>query len=163
MTTVQRIIALASAIGADIKTLTTKQGDLTALSTTTKSNLVAAINEIFAAIGSSTVINDTLGDGATTSTWSANKIYDTIETAKIAIKNELTGGAAAAFDTLSELQAALGNDANFASTIAMALSQKIRFDAAQALSGAEKLQACNNLGIGDPDYNFVTDYNTAKA
>jgi hypothetical protein len=163
MTTVQRIIALATAIGTDIKGLTTKQGDLTSLSTTAKSNLVLAINEIFGLVGSGSAINDALGDGATTSTWSANKIFDTIEAAKTAVKNELTNGAATALDTLSELATALGNDPNFASTIATGLSQRVRFDAAQTLNKTEKLQACNNIGIGDPDYNFLTDYNTAKA
>ena len=46
-----RIIALAQAIGTDVKTLTIKQGDLTSLSTTAKGNLVAAINELYGEIG----------------------------------------------------------------------------------------------------------------
>lgn len=41
-----RIIALAVAVGTDIKALTDKQGDLTALTTTVKTNLVAALNEL---------------------------------------------------------------------------------------------------------------------
>ncbi|PWA10989.1 hypothetical protein [Flavobacterium laiguense] len=163
MTTIQRIIALATAIGTDIKGLTTKQGDLTGLSTTAKSNLVLAINEIFGLVGGNSSIDDVAGDGITNKTWSANKIFDTIEAAKVAIKNELTNGAATALDTLSELATALGNDPNFASTIATGLSQRVRFDSVQTLTVAEKLQACSNIGIGDPDYNFITDYNTAKA
>ena len=39
-----------------------------------------------------------------------------------AVKNEILGGASAEFDTLKELAAALGNDANFARTIADALA-----------------------------------------
>ena len=46
MTMETRLIALAQAIGADIKALTTKQGDLTSLATTANGNLVAAINEV---------------------------------------------------------------------------------------------------------------------
>lgn len=46
-----RLIALAEAVGTDIKSLITKQGDLTSLNTTAKGNLVAAINELFGAIG----------------------------------------------------------------------------------------------------------------
>lgn len=147
----------------DIKAIVVKQGDLTALSTTAKGSLVLAINEIYALVGSVGGIDDLAGNGTTNKTWSADKIYDTIEAAKMAVKNELTGGAAAAFDTLAELQSALGNDVNFASTIATALGQRVRFDAAQTLTVAEKAQACANIGIGNPDYNFVTDYNTAKA
>ena len=45
-----RIIALATAVGTDIKALTTNQGNLASLSTTAKSNLVAAINELVAQI-----------------------------------------------------------------------------------------------------------------
>jgi hypothetical protein len=163
MTREERIIALAQAIGADIKGLGTKLGDLTSLSTTAKGNLILAINEIYALVGSVGGIDDLAGNGTTNKTWSADKIYDTIEAAKTAVKNELTGGATAAFDTLAELQTALGNDVNFAATIATALGQRVRFDAAQNLSAAEKLQACQNIGVGNPDYNFVTDYTAAKA
>ncbi len=42
-----KIIALAQAIGADVKALKASAGDLTALSTTAKGNLVAAINELY--------------------------------------------------------------------------------------------------------------------
>lgn len=159
-----RLISLAQAIGADVKSLTTKQGDLTSLNTTAKGNLVGAINEIYAALSSAGVaINDTAGDGATTVTWSANKIYDTIEAAKVAVVNSLVNGAGTALDTLSELSAALGNDANFATTLATSLAVRVRFDAAQTLTTVEKAQACANIGVGDPEHNFVADYTAAKA
>lgn len=159
-----RIIALAEAIGGDVKTLTTKQGDLTALSTTAKSNLVSAINELAASIGGAgATINDSAGDGNTTVTWSANKIHDTIEAAKVAVTNSLTNGAGAALDTLSELAAALNNDPSFSTNIATQIANRVRFDAVQTLDTAQKLQACTNIGIGDPESNYVTVYNTAKA
>ena len=156
-----RIVALAQAIGADIKALTAKQGDLTSLSTTAKGNLVAAINELYAALGNK--IDDMAGDGATTVTWSANKIYDTIEAAKAAVKNELIDGSAAALDTLKELAAALNNDPSFATTIATELGNRVRFDAAQTLTTAQKLQACTNIGVGDPERDLAADYVAAKA
>lgn len=162
MTTEQRIIALAQSIGTDIKELTTKQGDLTSLSTTAKGNLVAAINELHALVGSSSTINDAATNGNVTQTWSADKIYDTIEDAKLAVKNELQAGASAALDTFVELQTALNNDPNFASTIATGLGNRVRFDAAQTLNTAQKLQACENIGIGNPDHNFLTEYEAAK-
>lgn len=162
-TLAERLIALANAIGGDIKALTTKQGDLTTLTTTAKGNLVAAINEINAAlVGAGAVINDLAGNGNLTETWSANMIFDTIEAAKLAVKNDLTAGAGATLDTLNELAVALGNDPNFAATIATELSNKVRFDAAQVLSAAQKLQACTNIGIGEPDTDFATSYATAK-
>lgn len=164
MTLAAQINALASGIGADIKDLRTKQGTLTSLSTTAKANLVAAINELYSMLGNAGAqINDTAGDGNTTETWSANKIFDTIEAAKLAVKNDLVNGAGATLDTLNELAAALGNDPNFATTLATEMGKRVRFDAAQTLSAAEKLQACNNIGIGDPETDFAATYATAKA
>ena len=74
MTLEQRLIALAQAMGADVKALLQAQGSLSALSTTAKNNLVAAINElktaVDAAAGGGVSINDGAGDGATGVTWS---------------------------------------------------------------------------------------------
>ena len=50
-------------------------------------------------------------------------------------------------DTLNELAAALGDDPNFATTTATALANRIRYDAAQSLSGPQSLQARQNLGL----------------
>lgn len=159
-----QIIALAQAIGADIKDVRVKQGDLTSLTTAAKTSLVAAINELKAALESAgAAINDTAGNGATTVTWSADKIFDTIEAAKAAVKSDLTNGAAAALDTLSELAAALGNDPSFAATMATALGNRVRYDDVQTLTAPQQLQACSNIGVGDPEHNFVTDYTAAKA
>ena len=162
-----KIISLAQAIGADIKTARTERGTLSSLSTTAKSNLVSAINELFSAIASlqagSAGINDAAGDGNTTQTWSANKIFDEIAAAKATVKSELTNGASAALDTLAELAAALGNDPSFATTIATGLSNRVRFDAAQTLTAPQQAQACANIGVGNPEHDFVGDYNTAKA
>lgn len=159
-----KIIALAQAIGADVKALTTKQGDLTALSTTAKGNLVAAINELYGMAGSGgATIDDAAGNGATSVVWSADKVFDSIEAAKAAVISSLTDGASAALDTLAELAAALGNDPNYAATIATELGNRVRYDAAQTLNTAQKLQACTNIGIGDPESDLAGAYATAKA
>ena len=170
MTMETRLIALAQAIGADIKALTTKQGDLTSLATTANGNLVAAINEIYGLLGSvGAIIDDGAGDGDTSVTWSADKIHDTIEAAKLAVKNELTDGAGAALDTLAELAAALNDDPNFAATIAAEIANRVRYDAAQTLTAPQQAQARANIGalgaveIGNPDHDFVADYTAAKA
>jgi hypothetical protein len=68
-----------------------------------------------------------------------------------------------ALDTLAELAAALGNDPNFATTLATQMAARVRFDAAQTLSAAERLQACMNIGVGNPEADFVASYNAAKA
>ena len=173
MTLEQRLIALAQAIGADIKALNLAQGSLSTLATTAKASLVAAINELKTALDNAgtggVAIDDAAGDGATAITWSADKIHDTIEAARLAVKNELTDGAGAALDTLAELAAALGNDPNFAATIAAEIANRVRFDAAQTLTAPQQAQARANIGaqsaaaIGDPDRDLVADYTAAKA
>ena len=173
MTLEQRLILLAQSIGADIKALNLGQGVLTDLDTTTKTSLVAAVNELKGIVdglsGGGAVINDAAGDGDTTVTWSADRIFDAIAAASAALKNELTNGAGAALDTLAELANALGNDPSFAATIAGEIANRVRYDAAQALSAPQQAQARDNIGaqaaaaVGDTDRDFVADYNTAKA
>lgn len=103
-------------------------------------------------------INDA-GTGLTTVTWSVNKIEGAISTA---ISN-LVNGAGATLDTLNELAAALGNDPSFATNIAGQIGNRVRYDAAQTLNTTQQLQACTNLGIGDPDVDLAAAYTTAKA
>lgn len=165
-----KIVALAQAIGADVKALRVAQGDLSTLSTTTKTSLVAAINELRGLVSSSD--NASIDDAAVTGgtvTWSVTKINAVVEAAKAAIKDELVNGAGAALDTLSELAAALGNNPNFATTIATELANRVRFDAAQVLTAGQKTQVLTNIGavstdaVGNTDRDFAADYATAKA
>ena len=171
-----RIVALAQAMGADVKALTAAQGSLSALNTTTKTSLVAAINDLMTLIGSAGVsIDDGAGNGNTAVTWSADKIFDNIEAAKTAVKNDLVGGAGAALDTLNELAAALGNDPSFAATIATEIANRVRFDAAQTLTSPQQAQARANIGaasaadvsglltgLGTYDRDYAADYTAAK-
>jgi hypothetical protein len=173
MTLEQRLILLAQAIGADIKTLTLAQGSLSSLTTTAKTSLVAAINELKGLVdglsGGGAVIDDGAGDGDTTVTWSADKIHDYVAAAILALKDDLTDGAGSALDTLKELADALNNDPNFATTIATEIANRVRYDTNQSLSEPQQAQARANIGaqsaaaVGDTDHDFVADYNTAKA
>lgn len=159
-----KVLALVSAVTADL-------GDKTTLTTTVKTSLVAAVNELktsITALGTPATINDAATSSS--SVWSSNKVVAQIAaesqsaTDKVAaLRTELTAGAAAALDTFAELAAALGNDPNFATTLATQMSKRVRFDAEQTLTTAEKLQACTNLGIGNPDVDLLAAYNAAKA
>ena len=155
-----RIQDVATRVATECKSLRTllngNVSTLSDLTTTQKSSLVAAINELKSAVdavGSSITISD--ASSSTTQVWSSSKVAAEIQAAKDAITN----GAAAALDTLAELASALGNDANFASTITTGLSYRLRFDAAQTLTAGQKTQACTNLGIGEPDTDFVSTFN----
>jgi hypothetical protein len=172
MSLIQRITDLAQRVAVECKALRTlvngNAADLSALTTTAKGNLVLAVNELKSAIdalvaGGGAAIND--ATTTTTTTWSSSKIAteigDEIATALAA----LTSGAPGALDTLDELAAALGDDANFASTITTALGNRVRVDAAQSLTTPQQVQARSNIGaqsaseIGDPETNYVTTFN----
>lgn len=165
-----KIVALAQAMGADVKALRLAQGDLTSLTTTAKTSLVAAINELVSLVANSGGAG--IDDGATSGgavTWSVDKISSAIAAAKAAVKDELVGGAGSALDTLAELAAALGDNPNFATTIATEVANRVRYDAAQVLTVEQKATARTNIGaasaadIGNADHDFVADYTAAKA
>lgn len=159
-----RIGDLATRIATEVKAVRTlvngNAADLSGLSTTAKSNLVAACNELYALASAAAPISDSASD--TTHTWSASKIAAAIATAK----SDLVNGAGSALDTLAELATALGNDPNYATTITTALGKRVRADAAQSFTAGEKTQALANIGaqdsasIGTPDTDFVAIFNT---
>lgn len=233
MSTLQvRISDLVTRIATECKALRTmingNAADLTSLTTTNKTNLVAAINEVKAAIGGAGAsINDT--GTSTLSVWSSDKTntsigaaitalvngapanLDTLLEIAAAINNDpsyyttvntalglkaplasptftgvpavptatagtsttqiastafvaaavasLVNTAPTTLDTLNEIAAALGNDPSFATTITTALGNRVRFDAAQTLTAGQITQICANIGVGEPDTNFVTTFN----
>lgn len=164
-----RLTDLTTRIATEIKALRTLVNgnavDLSALTTTAKGNLVAALNELKADVDAAAAsggasINDV--GTSTASVWSSSRTSDAITTAL----NALTTGAPAALDTLDELAAALGDDANFAATITTALGNRVRTDtAAQGLTLTEQANARTNISvlsaveIGDPETNFVNTFN----
>lgn len=165
-----RIRDLATSIGTQCKALRTlingNVADLTALATTAKTNLVAAINEVRAmvvALGTPAVINDAAtGSGAT---WSSQKISDQITAAVAALVN----GSPGALDTLKELADAINDDAAFSAAVTTALGNRLRFDAAQVLTAPQKAQACSNAGAaalldtGTLDTDFSGVFTSALA
>lgn len=157
---------LATRIGTESKALRTlvngNAADLSALTTTTKTDLVAALNELKALIGTAGAqINDAATNSA--ETWSSSKINTQITSAISA----LTTGAPAALDTLDELAAALGDDANAAATITTALGNRVRADASQSFTGPQQAQARTNIDaasatdVGSTTANYVTTFEAA--
>jgi hypothetical protein len=64
-----------------------------------------------------------------------------------AIMAAVAGSAPGVLDTIAELAAALGSDANFSTTIANALANRVRFDANQSLTLLQRQQVMVNLGL----------------
>jgi hypothetical protein len=157
-----RLKAALTAVATDIKTLTTNQGALPTLTTTAKGSLVAAMNELKAAIdAAAAAAGAQIDDGVTVGnkTWSSTKINTSI-TAAI---NALLNNAPAAFDTLKELSDQLAADQSALNAITSALTMRVRVDAAQALTAVQQKQGAANIGLGDIDADLVAHYMLAKA
>jgi len=148
-------------VADEFNTVKGRTGTLTALTTTDKSSLVAAINELKTAVITSVAIDDlTIG---TASTYSSSKIVTLLD----ALKADLLGGADPAFDTLLELQQALQNDQTGIAALTASIDKRVRCDAAQALTVPEQTQARDNIGavasadIGDTTTDFVAIFDAA--
>lgn len=76
--------------------------------------------------------------------------------------SNVIASAPGALDTLDELAAALGDDANFAATVTAALGNRVRFDAAQSLSENQKIQVRANIGAGSSDFDGAYSSLTGK-
>lgn len=107
--------------------------------------LTSAINAVdvkVAGISSGATINDATTAGTTT--WSSTKVQAQINAAVTALVN----GAGTNADTLKELSDSL-------TALAQADAGLVSALAAQAFTAAQKLQACQNIGIGDPDHDYT--------
>lgn len=68
---------------------------------------------------------------------------------KTETKNEILNGAGAAHDTLIELGILLEAGASLEASLTQAMGFRLRFDAPQSLTDAQKAQALANLGLSD--------------
>jgi len=165
---------LATRVATEAKSLRTllnnNQLDNSALTTSAKTNLVAAINEVAAAAAASSGIDD--GTTSINFTWSSQKITDEIDlaTALVAIIDDVNVGSTSVYsslktdvqiadavaalvdtapgnlNTLEELAAALGDDAAFSTTVTTALGNRVRTDtAAQGLNSTQQGNARTNI------------------
>jgi hypothetical protein len=159
MTLESRLRAIASRISSELKAhrilINGNAASLSSLTTTNKTDLVAAINEVNAKPSSSVAIDD--ATTSTTKVWSSTKTNGTINSAVAALINS----APAALDTLAEIATALQADEAGAAAMNTAIGNRVRFDAPQALTTPQQTQALTNIGaqsavsIGDPEVDYV--------
>ncbi|GAP66901.1 hypothetical protein MBSD_n2216 [Mizugakiibacter sediminis] len=155
MSLATRIESLVIRVAQEFNDVRAKAGNLANLTTTDKSNLVAAINELQAAVAASSAIDD--AQISTSTTYSSSKIVTLLD----ALKAEILGGADDAYDTLLEIQQLLQNGTSGLDALLAAVNNRVRFDAAQSLTVAEQLQARSNIGavaatdVGNTDTDFV--------
>lgn len=190
-----RLDALITRIGTEFKALRTIVGgsgtsDLTAINPTyTATDIAAALLEVHTIASSGGPADtDALPEGSVnlyytdaradarvqaaigtiaapsaTQVASTQNVSDHVATEIAAVINAAPG----ALDTLDELAAALGDDANFATTMTTALATKLDFGAAQTLTAGQQTQGQDNLQVysrtelGDPETDLVALFNAA--
>lgn len=182
MSLATRVQDLATRVATEVKSVKTmingNAADLSALTTTAKTSLVAAINEVQSEVGAGGTQPDatetvkgivelaTLAEVATGTDTARAVTAAGVRQERVALKAEILGaGVPAALDTLDELAAALADDANFAATTTTALGNRVRTDtAAQGLNSTQQGNARTNIDvyskaeIGNPETNFVTTF-----
>ena len=124
MSLATRIESLVIRVAQEFNDVRATAGSLASLSTNDKSSLVAAINELKAAVLSAMAIDD--NQIATSTTYSSNKIVSLLD----ALKADILGGADAAYDTLVEIQQLLQNGTTGLDALLAAVNLRVRFDAA---------------------------------
>lgn len=163
MSLVTQINNLATAVGTKVKDLYTKVGTLTSLTTTAKTDLVSAINEVKALASSSAGATISDSSASTTTAFSSQKVTDLLASQKAAI----LGGASAAYDTLQELQTEIAGNQSGVASMVSDIGTKVSYTVAQSLTGVQQTQALNNIaaqsaaGIGDVTTDFVVIFNAA--
>lgn len=153
-----RLTDLVTAIATDYKQLRTwvtgsSSGSLAGLTTAAKTDLIAAINEINASVPADATANAkgivelaTLAEVAAGTSTSLVVTPEGVRQERASLKAEILGAdVPAALDTLDELAAALGDDADFAASVTTALGNRVLI-----------------TDIGNPDTDLVAEYTAAK-
>ena len=158
-----QISSLAVRTATEFKAHRAVAGDKASLATTDKTSLVAAINELKAALSSASQILDSATAGDTGHTWSADKII-----AQLAqVKSDLVNGAPIAYDTLLEIANKLSAEDSAISGLLSAVGNRVAFDQAQTLTAPQKAQALANIGavsasdVGNTSTDFVATFEAA--
>lgn len=163
-----RLGDLITAMGTDYKQLRTwisgsSSGTLAALTTTDKSSLVAAINEVKAASATVPDASETvkgiaeiatLAEVATGTDTVRFVTPEGVRQERTALKTELLGGASAAWDTLQELKALIDSAEETAAIDALTTVVGGKADASNVYTKAE---------LGNPETDLAAAYTAAKA
>lgn len=156
-----QIQSLVIRLSDEFKTVHAKIGNLGSLTTSDRSSLTAAINELKQAVVAVSSIDD--AQISTSTTYSSAEIVARLDH----LKAEILGGADAAYDTLLEIQEALAADATGLAAVLVAVNNRVRFDDAQTLTSDQQAQARSNIGavaqesIGDTKTDFVAIFEAA--
>lgn len=175
MSILTRITELTERIATEFNLLNAKRGNLESLNTTQKITLVAAINELEAAIASINIL-DVIDDSITTSetrTWSIDRLKYYINVITDQAQAEIRGGVDASRDTLKEisdaidsLQLELNQKASYNETRTLSKAERSHFRSVIQVPSQSEFDALELLltdlanEIGDTSNDFVSDFET---
>lgn len=158
-----RLSDLITRVGTEFKTVKASVssvdghvGTLSNLTTTAKSSLVDALNELVGAVGGAGAQIDD-GSLSTLTTWSSDKSDSEITARISAAVNSLVGAAPGTLDTLGEIATALGDDANVAATLTALITTKADDSAVVKLTGAQTVAGVKTFSSAPavPDSSFT--------
>lgn len=175
----KQINDLAIRVGKECRLIYAKIGK-SALTTTEKTTLIGAINELDAAVKSNdgdistintaltalqTKLNGIIDDtsASTTKVYSSSKVESQITAAKQAVKNDLLGGAGAAYDTLKELSDLIETNKTAIEALKTIAAGHVKYDGAQELTNEQKAQARTNIGAVAASEINLTEVNNKIA
>lgn len=137
-----RLSTAETAVSTNKTELATAKSNISTLQSTVQ-QLTTDLDALEELVEEKAVIND---DAATTaSTWSSSKISSSLTKAKQDVKNEILGGVGEAYDTLKELQTAIEANKDLIESFQTVAAGHVKFDSAQELTDAQKLQARTNI------------------
>ena len=176
----KQINDLAVRVGKECRLIYAKIGSAN-LTTTEKTTLIGAINELDAAVKANdgdiiaiqtaltalqTTVSGLIDDTAasTTKVYSSSKVDSQITAAKQAVKNDLLGGAGEAYDTLKELADLIETNKTAIEALQTIAAGHVKYNAAQSLTDEQKAQARTNIGaIAASDVNLTEVNNSIAA
>lgn len=181
----QKLTALAQGVGTDIKTIRAVIGALTLASLTVPGagSLIEAANINRSAIETlqnappsytneqaltvaTNLINSRQGTIASpdASQYATTQgVVDALNAATDSLRTEILGSMPSeALNTIQELAAALEGNDNVLTNLMSALGTRVDAAAAQSFTLEQRRQASQNIGMGDPEYDFLADYVAAR-
>ena len=180
----QKLIALANGVGADVKTIRNVIGAfvLSTLTVPGATSLISALNTHQSQIAALEAAPPSYTDAqanavalalldarqGTIATPSATQyattqgVVDALNTQVDGLREEILGGAPEALNTLNELAQAFNNNPDVIANLTAALGSRVAVDQAQAFTPEQRRQGAENIGMGNPNHDFLADYVNAR-
>lgn len=141
----KRLSAVETKASTNASDIAAAKGNITTLQTSL-GTLQTDLKALQDKVNAQTEIDDTAA--ATDKTYSSSKIESEITAAKQAVKDDLLGGAGAAYDTLKELADLIDVNKTAIDALKEVAAGHVKYDAAQSLTDVQKKQARDNIGAG---------------